>query len=200
MEDIRRKQKRRLLIPSLIALIGSLVLIATLFVPFASAPDEYRELLPFVPEEVLDEAEVSDIQLIELIDVSLFDVGRILFKVGNLYWNQEEMIILMMFFSVYILPSLLTVLFAALRKPIATIIFCLSTFGVFITTFYHMHFGSSDLISDSEYQWSYAPYVCCVGAALVLVGAIILLVLKRKNKKELKALDQQQKEKYEASL
>lgn len=165
----------------LIMLIGSLLLIATLFMPFASAKDDHKEYL----QEYLDEmfSVEYDMTNEEAINISLFDFGKLYTQTGD-----STDIIYVLIIAAFAVFAILTLLFSLLRKPVATIIFTLLSFGIFRIIIWD--FTDRGVISSIYYDLGIAQYFCYVGAVIVLIGAIYLLRMKRKLKKENTTVDE----------
>lgn len=90
--------------------------------------------------------------------------------------------------SVFAFFALLTLLFSILRKAIPVIIFDLLTFVVF--RIIQWDFEDRGVISNSKYDGGIALYIGYIGVVIVMAGAVTLLVMKIKNKKQRKVLEQ----------
>ena len=165
--------KKKIIVVSFLAmLIGSIMLIITLFVPFASATDDHREYL---------ENE-------QLLDVSLFKFARIYSALSGMEISRDISISCIAMISVFAFFALLTLLFSILRKAIPVIIFDLLTFVVF--RIIQWDFEDRGVISNSKYDGGIALYIGYIGVVIVMAGAVTLLVMKIKNKKQRKVLEQ----------
>ena len=174
--------KKKIIVVSFLAmLIGSIMLIITLFVPFASATDDHREYLEKYANTVsIEELDITNEQLL---DVSLFKFARIYSALsGDISISCIAMI------SVFAFFALLTLLFSILRKAIPVIIFDLLTFVVF--RIIQWDFEDRGVISNSKYDGGIALYIGYIGVVIVMAGAVTLLVMKIKNKKQRKVLEQ----------
>ncbi len=179
-----KDQKKRLMIPFVIALAGSLVLIITLFLPFASAKDDYKEYLRKYSDDMFsEEIEMTNK---EAINLSLFEYGRIYAKTAEMGIQKAMSITCLVAISIFAVLVILTTLFSLLKKPIVTIIFDLFSFGAFRLIMWD--FNDRGVIPSRNYGWGIARYFCYIGAAVALVGAIYLLVTKLKIKKERKLI------------
>ena len=167
--------KKKIIVVSFLAmLIGSIMLIITLFVPFASATDDHREYLEKYANTVsIEELDITNEQLL---DVSLFKFARIYSALSGMEISRDISISCIAMISVFAFFALLTLLFSILRKAIPVIIFDLLTFVVFRII-----------------QWDdggIALYIGYIGVVIVMAGAVTLLVMKIKNKKQRKVLEQ----------
>lgn len=178
------RNKDKLLIPFIVALIGSLMLIVTLFLPFASATEDYKEYL----QEYSDEMYVEELNMTngDAVNISLFEFGRIYAAAAD--WGMSESIAIacLVIISAFTLFTILTTLFSVLKKPIVAMIFNLLSFGVFWLI--KWDFEDRGVIPSNSYDWGIAEFVCYIGFAVVMVGAILLLMAKINAKRQNKAL------------
>ena len=82
--------------------------------------------------------------------------------------------------SVFALFVVLTTLFSILRKAIPVIVFGVLSVGSFSTL--KWDFGDRGVI-NTNYDWGIAQYFLYIGAAVAVVGAIVLLAAKISEKK-----------------
>lgn len=179
-------KSRKFLFPFLAMLIGSLMLVITLFLPFASATEDYKERL----EEYSDSMYVEELDMTneEAINISLFEFARIYSVAAEMGMSKGVSIACMVIIAAFGAFALLTLLFSVLKKPIPAIIFNLLAFAVFRIT--KWDFEDRGVIPNSNYDWGMAQYICYIGIVVVMVGAVALLVVKIKDKKQRKALGQ----------
>ena len=147
-------------------LIGSAILLLTLFKPFASATDEYKEA----------------------INISLFEFIRIYSSETGKEISNDLSIVYVVVIAAFAVFALLTLLFSILRKSIPVIVFNILTFAVLRIIIWD--FEDRGVISNSRYDWGIAQYIGYIGIAIVMVGAVALLVVKMKDKKQQKTLAQ----------
>lgn len=179
--------KKKIIVVSFLAmLIGSIMLIITLFVPFAAATDDHREDLEKYANTVsIEELDITNEQLL---DVSLFKFARIYSALSGMEISRDISISCIAMISVFAFFALLTLLFSILRKAIPVIIFDLLTFVVF--RIIQWDFEDRGVISNSKYDGGIALYIGYIGVVIVMAGAVTLLVMKIKNKKQRKVLEQ----------
>ena len=178
------ESKNNLLLPFIATLIGSLMLMLTLFMPFASAKDEYKEYL----QEYSDKMYAKEINMTngEAVHLSLFEYGRMYAAAADLGMAKNIAIACLVIISVFALFAILTTLFSVLKKPIAAIIFDILTFGVFLLI--KWDFRDRGVLPSNRYDWGMAEYICYIGIAVVIVASITLLISQINNKKQNKAL------------
>lgn len=179
-------KNKKFLYPFLAMLIGSLMLVVTLFIPFASATEDYKESL----EEYFDSMYVEELNMTneEAINISLFEFARIYSVAAEMGMSKSVSIACIVIIAAFGVFALLTLLFSALKKPIPAIVFNLLAFVVFRIT--KWDFEDRGVIPNSNYDWGIAQYICYIGVIVVVVGAVALLVVKIKDKKQRKALEQ----------
>lgn len=178
IESAKQNGKRRQRYPFLLMLVGSVVLLATLMMPFASATKEAKTYLLMDPDRMY--AEELGMTNREAVNVSLVDYVRI-YKVAVDQGIQKETAIAgMILIGVYALFSLLVLLFSALRKAIPVIVFDLLT----LISFWLIHFDFKDrgVIPGGIYDWGIVNYLVYIIGVLILAGAVWLLVEKQKDK------------------
>ena len=134
-------------------LIGSAILLLTLFMPFASVTDEYKEAL----EKFSDSMYIEELNMTneEAINISLFEFIRIYSSETGKEISNDLSIVYVVVIAAFAVFALLTLLF-----------------------------------SISRYDWGIAQYIGYIGIAIVMVGAVALLVVKMKDKKQQKTLAQ----------
>lgn len=179
-------KSKKFLYPFLAMLMGSLLLVATLFMPFASATEDYKERL----EEYSDLMYIEELDMTngDAINISLFEFARIYSVAAEMGLSKNVSIVYMVIIAAFGVFALLTLLFSVLKKPIAAIIFDLLAFGVFRIT--KWDFEERGVIPNSSYDWGMAQYICYIGIIIVVLGAVAFLVAKIKDKKQRKAVEE----------
>ncbi len=176
-------KSNKLLYPFVITLIGSLILLITLFTPYASATGAYRDLLN---DEGLYFEELNMTKK-EAIDLSLFEFGKIYYTTAKM--NYEKEISIPCFVSIVVLAVffIITLIFSILKKPIVISIFNIISLAIFrlIT----LDFDMRGVVPSSDYKYGYGHYLFYVGIIIVFIGAIYLFIVKRKMKFELKNIN-----------
>ena len=109
-------------------LIGSAILLLTLFMPFASATDEYKEAL----EKFSDSMYIEELNMTneEAINISLFEFIRIYSSETGKEISNDLSIVYVVVIAAFAVFALLTLLFSILRKSIPVIVFNILTFAV----------------------------------------------------------------------
>ncbi len=178
------QNKIKLLIPFIVTLVGALMLIVTLFLPFASATEDYREHLQKHPDEMY--AEELHMTNEDAVNISLFEFGRMYAAAADMGISKGIVIVCLVLLSAFALLAILTALFSALKKPIAAMIFNLLSFGAFWAI--KWDFADRGVLPNRRYDWGIAQIVCYIGVIAGVVGAILLLTARIKEKRQKKSL------------
>ena len=170
---------KKTLIPCICALIGALLMIITVFLPYSTAIGEYKAELKTTADTVISEDLGMDSG--DLINVSMFDYARIYSKLTHQMFYGKDGYIYVGFVVAILLFSVLCILFSLLKKATPIIVFSMLSFLVF--AFQSFDFYFRDEIPNENYAWGFGYYIFYFAAALTLAGAIWLLIVKVKNKK-----------------
>lgn len=176
------KKKVNLLIPFIVAIVGAIMLVVTLFLPFASATDGYEEYLQeYSNEKYVDEIDMANKDAVNL---SLFEYIRIYAAAAKLGISEDTAVACVVIIALFAVFAVLTVLFAVLKRPIPIIIFDILSFGVFYLI--KWDFEDRGVLPSRNYDLGIASAFCYIGIVITFVGAVWLLIRKIKSKKELK--------------
>ncbi|GAB5081769.1 hypothetical protein Osc1_09420 [Hominimerdicola sp. 21CYCFAH17_S] len=174
---------KTLLYPALDAIVGAFLMIITLFVPFASANDDYSERLMSYPDSVYsEEADMKNEDAVHISLIEFIKIDSAAIKTG-LY--EETAIANMVVIIAFALFSVLTLLFSVIKKPIAILIFNIISFA--IMQFIRFDFEDRGVIPSSSYNWGIASIICYIGITISVIGAVLLLIAKIKSKRSIKA-------------
>lgn len=157
---MEKNNDKTLLAASLVALAGSAVMIASLFLPYITGGIGVAD----------SQSMVSYVQL--AMDAGETYTGSGLF--GGI------MLTLVVMIGVF---SLLSLIFSAVRKPVPVIIFTIIAFIVFCILCWD--FTDRGVVRDGGLSWGAAYYTFIVGAVISLGGAVFMLVRKIAAKKQL---------------
>lgn len=168
--------------PRIAALIGALIIIAAFFLPIATATEEHREHL----EKYADYMNVEEINMTneDAIDVSVFDFARmygVLLDTGN----RDLGVLMLIVIAVIAVGSVLALLMAFAKKPIATIIFSVLAMGAEWLLLWD--FKDRGVFPGNDYGYGMAYYLYYAGAVVILAGAIWMMITKIKLKREVRA-------------
>ena len=180
MDKITKKTlNEKLKLPFIVALIGVLILVIGMFLPYITAVGEMGEYIEKYPDRI----EIKDLELTasDLKDIPVISVSQI---ITGIYGEDDGAIadVIVMVFGGFLA---LTALFVILKKPIAIMIFDLLTFGSFSFLNFAM---KEDFIDPDKYAWGIGYTTIQIAIAIVFVTAIWMLVKKIIAKRELNAL------------
>lgn len=180
MDNIMKKSlNEKLKIPFVVALIGILVLIVGMFLPYMTAVGKLAAYIEKYPDSV--EIEEFDMTASDLKDIPMMYMGRIAASA----YNEEEGILFHVIVIVFAFLSVLTALFVLLKKPIGVMIFGLITCGSFTV----LNLATkADFFGADKYAWGIGYHVIRVALGVVFVTAIWMLIKKIIAKREYKAI------------
>ena len=178
MDKITRKSlNEKLKLPFIVVLIGVLLLIVGMFLPYMTAVGGLAEYIEKYPDSI--EIEEFDMTASDLKDIPMMLMGRIAASA----YNKEEGTLFNVIVIVFASLSVLMALFAILKKPIAVMIFELITFGSFAV----LNLATNaDFIGSDKYAWGKGYYASIIAFAIVFAGAVWMFIKKIITKKELK--------------
>lgn len=172
---------KKVAIPFGITLAGVVLMIIMLFLPYASATSEYKEVLNQNKEGIF--AQEIGMTNADAVHISLVKYARI-YAAGAKSLEAVKAVAIMgiIIISAYALFAVLTLLMTILKKSIAIIVFDILA----LLDFWLIRFDFSDrgVIPSSRYDWGIASYLPYFLGVVVLAGAIWMLVEKRKMKEQ----------------
>lgn len=163
-----------------VALLGAILMIVSLFLPYGSAKEEQAKRFERYPDVIIYEE--ANMTAKDMIDVSMVEYAKVYAIMGEELWGTA--------FAGYFYAglvavigvlSLITLLLASKQKPIGSGVFAILSAVVF-----HMQnwdYSDRGVIPGSTYEWGIAYYLFYAAAAMVLVGAVWMKVENRKRKK-----------------
>lgn len=182
MYNIKIKDNK-LFISLIIMLIGSTVMFATIFLPYATANEEQAEKCKAYPDQIVYEE--LDMTAKDMINISMVKYAKLYSTFSEQIWNNASY---GMFYVAVValigIFSLLSVLFSVLKKPIAVAVFSVLAFGVF--SIQNFDYTDRGVIPSSTYEWGSAYYIFYVAFIITFIGAIWTLISKTIQKKKQK--------------
>lgn len=171
--------KKRMKVSFVVTLIATILMAATVFLPFASANDDYRERL----QKYGDEYYVEEIGMTneDATDISLVEFIRMYAEAANQGMQKDICIACIVIISIFTGFALLSIVFAGFKKPIAVIIFDILAILAFRIT--QWDFEDRGVIPSSSYEWGCVSYLAYILGVLVLAGAVWMIIDKKKMKK-----------------
>ncbi len=180
--DINSAKKNKLLfitIPMVIIVIGALLMISTIIMPYASATDEQLEIIESM--NGYNYTSVAGITVDEMDNISMIEYAKIYNEFSNQIWGNPDFgKIYSAFITLMSAFSLIAILFASAKKPIGTIISAVVAFAIFMVQSWD--YTDRGVIGNGNYVWGIGYYVFYVAVAAVLIGSIWMLIGKKKIK------------------
>ena len=177
--QIPERKKSKITRPFATTLIGVLIMVVALFLPYMTAVGDMAEYIEEHPDRV--EVEALELTASDVANIPIISVGNIITGVYGEGDGQIANIIV----TIFGCCLALTALFAIFKKSIAVMIFDLLTGGIF---FFLNFLMKEDFISADKYAWGVGYYVILIAAVAIFAGAIWLFVTKVSLKREAKRL------------
>ena len=172
IEKIMKMRK----IAAVVSIVAAALLVAAFFLPYAAGTQEYRESLDSMSANPYEET--LGMSNDDLADVSLFEYARIYGASGELGMPEEFALVYVPITVAAVVLGGLTLLFAALRKPIPSIVFSVLT--VALTLFLNWDFEDRGVIPSDTYDWGIARWVYLVAGVAVVACAVWQIVLRKR--------------------
>lgn len=160
------------MIARIVMVFGAALLIVAFFLPWASAGDEFREAAAKAPEIMFYEP--TGMTVADAADLSLFEYAQVYGSMDGA-WR-----VYMITMYVALAAAIVALLFSGLGKPVAAAIFGVATFA--ISRLLVWDFGDRGILPNGTHDWGIAPTVYLVAVIVLVVAAIWLFVLKRREK------------------
>lgn len=165
--------------PVLITIIGAILMLLMILLPYASATEDYeKRLMKYEDEMYVEEIGMTNA---DAVDISLFEFGRMYIEAVNQGLNKEISIACIIIISLFAGCAILTLLMTLIKKPIGIIIFDLLTMGAFKVICFD--FEDRGVIPSSSFEWGIVHYLVYVIGVIIFAGAIWMFIEKRKVKK-----------------
>ena len=178
----KANSRHTLRLPFLITLAAAIIVVAAFFLPLATANEEHLEYL----EKYAEEFSVPEIEMTngDVIHISMYEYFRMY---GVVYSTIDKTLgtVLMVLIGAVGILSLVTLLFALFKRPIAVIICNALTLGAYYLMTWD--FKDRGVMPNSNYDWGMAYYLYYIGIAAVFAGAVWLLVARIQQKRQKKS-------------
>ena len=166
-------------IAAVAGMVAAALLVVAFFLPYASATPEFREGLGSL--SVNPYFETLGMSNDEIADLSLFGYARIYSAAGNLGMPEEFVAVYVPLTVAPAVLGVLTLLFAALRKPIPATVF--SAVTVAMVSLLNWDFEDRGVIPSDMYDWGAARWVYLIAGITVIACAIWQVVLQKRARK-----------------
>lgn len=171
---------KKLLIPFIVALVGAVLVMLCLFLPYASATEKFAAELDASPNAIINEdlgISAADMKNVSAVDFSYMysALSYSLFGGNDGYFYIGMVIAIGLF-------GLLCALFTLLKKATPIIVF--SLLNLLVIAFQNYDYYLRNIIPSETYNWGVSVYLFYIAIGLSLIGAIWMLVAKIKLKKQ----------------
>ena len=182
MEDLRTMDSERGISQALVArvvmVVAAVVLLAAFFLPWGSAGEDFRQAAAQMPDVWF--AEEAGITAADAADLSLLEYARAYLAIGQMGSGNAFVVLVPIIGSLAVLAAL-ALLLAALGKPIGSAVFGVLTLAV--SRLIVWDFTDRGVLPNATHEWGVAPTVYIVAAAVLVVAAVWMVVLKRRRMK-----------------
>ena len=181
-------KKKIILISSIVCIVSAVMLLVSLFLPYASLKKDYADDILSEPAYEVYSGKYK-VTSHDLVKVSLFKFTRVYSTYGKeIFRDPINSVFYVVLFSLFSLFGLLILLFAALRKPAPIIVFDCLLFIVFLIN--NKDYSMRGVVPGNRYDFGVAHTLYFVFLAIIFVSAVTMLVMKmmikRENKIQLK--------------
>ena len=159
MKEVQEEKTKRMLYPWLVMLVGAVLLLITLLLPYASSTKEHKEMP----------------------NVSLVEYVRIYATAASYDGYKDAAVATVVIIVIFAVLSLLTMLLSVLKKTIGVIVFDFLA----LISFHLIHFDFADrgVLPSNWYNWGIASCLGYIAGIAVIAGAVWMIVVRRKAKR-----------------
>ena len=174
--------KNKIIVPFVVSLIGILILIIAIFLPYLTAVGDLSEYIDTYSDTIA--IKDSDVTLGELAKVPFISVSKLITSV----WGEDDAQVTDIFLIVFGSFTLLTTLFIFLKKPILTMICDILTCCTFVILGILMR---EDFIGTDKYMWGIGLLLMLIAVIIIFIGSAWMLVSKIIQKKKIHSASKQ---------
>lgn len=179
----RNEMRKALRVPALVSLIGTVMMILCVFLPYSTATEDQREWIELNPDRAVFEN--IDLTAADMKDLSLVKYAYVYVTMSEEIWRDANAGIL---YAVLVGAvgggALIAALFALSRKGFWSFLFGAISFGAFQLLNYD--FTDRGIIPSDSYDWGLAHDVFPLATTALAIGAVWLfiykIVLKKRSK------------------
>ena len=170
--------RKSLSVCRLLAILFSVALIGSFFLPFIGSTKEYKEYLELFGDKKAFAS--SDITISEMSEISLFEYTRLYFEVGEeVYGRKEAAIIYTVLLGSIGVFGILSLLWSLLKKPILLALNSILTgLALYVILW---DFKDRGIMPDKQRVWGASYYIIFPLAAILLICAIWMFIAKKKS-------------------
>ncbi len=171
---------KRLIFPYILALLGTIIMVVSVFLPYTTGTEEYKKAIDATRERI--EYEELGYTNKDLKNLSMVDFARIYSTYSqDIFGNKDgyaQMVIVILIGGF----AFLSAVFTLFKKAIPSIVFTILSFLIFL--FQNFDFSFRGVVPSITYEWGTGYYIFYAAAILAFIGGVWLLVTKILIKKE----------------
>lgn len=165
-------------IPMILALIGTALVLLSLFLPYAAATDSFAERIERNPDTPM----YGEITADDLMNISMVEYTSLYCEFGDeIFRDSGQAILYIVLVALIGVFALLIMLFSFKNKPIVAIILNILTLGIFYI--HNLDYNQRGVIPSNSYDWGIGYYLLYIAIILTFIGAIWMLISKISEKK-----------------
>lgn len=174
--------KDHTVVPRILSAILAIILFASVFMPYSTATEKYKDVIKYIPDEITQDRIGLDSD--DIINVSMVEYAKVYAENSDEYFDDEFFGFFYVFIAGFVaLFSLLCLIAALTKKPILLII--LDILLILALAVQCWDYADRGVIPSRSYDWGFGFYVSFVCVGLIFIFAIWLFAAKIKNKKEI---------------
>ena len=174
--------RQKTTLPFVVALLGAILMVVSLFLPYAVATGEYAEMIELYPEDIL--LEEMNLTAEDMRVISLMEYAHIWYTLRDEFWDPMEGILRAGLAVITGMFTLIAALAAWGRKPILIGLFTGCAVGIF--ELQNWFYAEESIVPSDLYECGIAHTIFPVVAIICFVGAAWMLVQKVIVKRQLK--------------
>ena len=176
---MKQTKNNKFAIPMLVCAVLALVMLLTIFLPYASATEERAEKLEKYPDYyAIDELDMTGE---DLINMSMVEFARMYSTMSEEMFGDSSGILYVVLVVLIAGFGIGTLICAICKKPIGAIIFDILAMLVFLV--HNFDYKDRGIIPSDNYNWGVAYYIFMICAVAVFVCAVAAIALKKVDKK-----------------
>lgn len=189
----RIKKSKSMKGTSRVAVLMSILLLASAFLPFASAKDEYREALEKyesnIEQSVLGGEMDSMMHTVglnvrDMKNISLYEYTKVYSEIGKISSKSEISYLMYLPLILFEFFALMLLFVSTGKKPIGMVVFDIATIGIFQAI--QREYEELGIVPGTYYNRGFVSYMVYFLGVVILALSIWMFVEKGKIKKELK--------------
>ena len=169
--------KKKFTDSSIIALVAAVIMIVSLFLPYAAARPGFRQLIEMMPADMC--IGNTDITMHSTLRVSMVEFLKIYGSSNEGAATEQFCTILVVVMAV---TALLVGVFSFLKKPVPMLFCNIAAFAAFYL--HNGNYADRGVVPGAEYRFGIGYYLFAVAAIVAIAGGIFMLQDRKAKKKK----------------